>query len=370
LNAGRLSGIIILMQSDVWIYNFIFFILALILVSVFIPVVKKLSLNKGFVDKPGGRKKHEGEVPPIGGIIIFPVFIFLSLISGLVTSHYLFFYLALILLLLVGALDDLKTVRPRIKFAAHFVSAFIIVLLGGAELSQLGNVFGLGDFWLGFMAAPFSIIAVVLLINAINLMDGLDGLAGGKGFIALFWLFLCCLSIDPDSLKAIVILSGALFGFLIYNFRHPFREKASVFLGDAGSLALGLSLGWFSIYLGRGDDPAISPMTVAWILAIPIFDICGQFARRVREGRHPFDADNDHFHHHFVKIGLSVRRSTQLILLICFCFGGLGYLAHELEIPEYFMAYSWIALLLAHIYLSLNPNRYRAFISKLVKGNE
>ena len=110
-------------------------------------------------------------------------------------------------------------------------------------------------------------------------------------------------------------------------------------------------------------------MTAAWILAIPIFDICGQFARRLKEGRHPFDADNDHFHHHFVKVGLSVKHSTQLILLISFCFGGFGYLAHKMGVPEFIMAYIWIAFLFIHIYLSLHPKRYRSLISKLINSH-
>lgn len=303
-------------------------------------------------------------MPPVGGLVVFPVFMILGAFYGMDWEHYAAFYTALFLLLVIGALDDRYNVLPRFKFGAQFLAAFIIVLWGMAKLSHLGNIFGFGTFWLGFMAVPFSVIAAVLLINAVNLMDGLDGLAGGKGFIALFWLSVCAATgTDSTTLGAILILMGALAGFLVYNMRHPFRERATVFLGDGGSLTLGLTLAWFSIYLGRGEHPVIAPISIAWVLALPIFDICGQFARRISEGRHPFDADQDHFHHHFVKTGLSVGQSTAIILFIGFIFGAFGVLGSLFGLPDFILAYIWIALLLIHIYLSVKPERFRKLIA-------
>lgn len=330
-----------------------------------VPLARRFSIRAGFVDHPGGRKLHEGQVPPIGGLVIFPVFMIWGMLYGLHWAHYGPFYAGLALLLLVGVMDDRFNVKPRYKFGAQFVAAFIIVIWGTAQLSHLGNIFGTGRFGLGFMTIPFSVIAVVLLINAVNLMDGLDGLAGGKGCVALFWLAVCAVTggVSAGTTGAIVILMGALSGFLFYNMRHPFRDKAMVFLGDGGSLTLGLSLAWFSIYLGRGETPAIAPISIAWILALPIFDICGQFARRIGEGRHPFDADQDHFHHHFVKIGLSIGQSTMLLLAIGFVFGAIGVIGVKAGVPEFVLSYIWIALLLAHIYLSIKPERYRKFLA-------
>lgn len=346
----------------------IVFLLAPVLVAGLLPVVRAYALQSGFVDKPGGRKKHDGDIPPVGGLVVFPVFMLLGLFLDLGKDVYIAFYAALALLLIVGAIDDRAHVAASIRFITQFIAALLIVVVGGAKLSHLGDVFGTGTFWLGFMALPFSVIAVVLLINAINLMDGLDGLAGGKGFIALFWLVICCVAQDSQTAGLMVVLMGTLFGFLVYNIRHPFRERASVFLGDAGSLALGLSLAWFSIYLGRGQSPIVAPMTVAWILALPIFDICGQFARRLKEGRHPFDADHDHFHHHFINVGLSVKQSTTIVLVIGFLFGAAGAAGYFLHVPEYLMAYTWIALLLAHIYMSIKPERFRSVITALLKS--
>lgn len=370
MNAGRPSGIILFMfehVSPVFIDG-LFFLLAFGLVLFLVPPACRLSVKAGFVDLPGGRKQHEGQVPPVGGLVVFPVVMVLGWFYGLHWSHYGAFYAALALLLFVGALDDRFNVKPRYKFGAQFLAALIIVGPGTAQLSHLGDIFGTGLFALGFMAVPFSVIAVVLLVNAVNLMDGLDGLAGGKGFIALFWLAVCAVTggAAAGTTGAILILMGALAGFLFYNMRHPFRGRASVFLGDGGSLTLGLALAWFSIYLGKGSAPAVAPISVAWILALPIFDICGQFARRIAEGRHPFDADQDHFHHHFVKAGLSVGQSTAVILVIGFAFGAAGVIGIRAGVPEFVLAYIWIALLFAHIGLSMKPARYRKVIARLL----
>jgi UDP-N-acetylmuramyl pentapeptide phosphotransferase/UDP-N-acetylglucosamine-1-phosphate transferase len=84
-------------------------------------------------------------------------------------------------------------------------------------------------------------------------------------------------------------------------------------------------LAWFCIVLTQHAEPILVPISVAWIVALPVIDACGQFYRRVREGRHPFSADRGHFHHHFIHAGVPVGRSTAMILLLGFVLGGIGY---------------------------------------------
>ncbi|PJB70294.1 MAG: undecaprenyl/decaprenyl-phosphate alpha-N-acetylglucosaminyl 1-phosphate transferase [Alphaproteobacteria bacterium CG_4_9_14_3_um_filter_47_13] len=344
----------------------ILFLIAFGAVALLIPLLRIFAVRHGFVDKPGGRKKHKEGTPPIGGLVIFPVFMGLAALSGADWSRDSFFFMALALLLVVGALDDGKGVSARIKFCIQFVAAILVVIPGQAQIIVMGDLFGFGRFGLSFMAIPFSIIATVLLINAINLMDGLDGLAGGTGFVVLFWLALSCLIKGVAMpLLPVVILMGALGGFLFYNMRHPLRQKATVFLGDSGSLALGLSLAWFTITFASGEEAIIHPITVAWLLALPIFDTCGQFARRVSQGRHPFDADHDHFHHHFIYAGFPVGQATAVIVMISFVTGLIGVGGIWLGLPEAVLTYPWIALLLLHIYMSMRPHRFRRLVSKI-----
>lgn len=336
------------------------------IVLVVIPLACRWARIVRFVDKPGGRKEHGRPIPPIGGLIIFPVFMVGLCAAGFNPISHWPLYAALCTLLAVGAVDDLFHIPPWPKFAAQFIAAYLVTVPGGAELQHLGNLFGHGAFSLGFMSMPFTIIAVVLLINAINLMDGLDGLAGGKAFIMLFW-FMLAAALSGQFAAAIVVAPalGVIAGFLFYNMRHPLRKRASIFLGDAGSMGLGLIIAWYSIAFVQGPDPVMVPISVAWVLALPIIDSCGQFFRRVLEGRHPFSPDRGHFHHHVLAAGLSVGESTMLILGIGFLFGLIGYGGIWLGVPVWMLTYGWIALLFTHMALSKRPQVYIDFLKTL-----
>ena len=327
-------------------------------VLVAIPLLSGLATKMGFIDQPGGRKRHEHAIPPVGGLAVFPVFILMVIISGIQSSQ-LWFFAALILVLVTGVVDDRFTLPPWLKLTVQFIAAILLVVFGGLRIDELGDLFGSGMLRTGWMAIPFSIISIVLMINAINLIDGLDGLAGGLGFIITAWLAVCSFIAGNSAGESVtVVFAGALVGFLAYNLRHQYRERASVFLGNSGSLALGLTLAWLSIGLSQGDGAVIRPISVAWLLALPIYDICGQFARRISLGRHPFDPDRHHFHHHFLYAGLSDAQATAVILGISFIMGLVGIGAIWLGLPEYYLTYIWILILLMHIYLSMRPLRY------------
>jgi UDP-GlcNAc:undecaprenyl-phosphate GlcNAc-1-phosphate transferase len=347
-------------------YLMLFPILACVAVLLLVPPARKFALRIGYVDKPGGRKNHENPTPPIGGLVIVPVFIAVSLISGANVMVQWPFWLGLFAIMLVGVLDDRYAIAPRWKFVAQFFAAILIVCVGEANVEWLGNLLGFGTIYLGFMAKPFSIIATVLLINAINLIDGLDGLAGGKSLVAMFWMLVVCFIFDAGGAGlSLAIFMGALAGFLVFNMRHPFRERANIFLGDAGSMSLGLALAWYGMRLGHAG--VIAPITVAWILALPIMDTCAQFARRVSQGRHPFDADRNHFHHHFINAGVEVSRATAIITLIGFILGAIGVIGMVLHVPEPVLGWLWIVTILTHMYLSMRPHRFRRIVAAFMK---
>lgn len=341
-------------------------LLTVVFVVLIVPVGIKIAIASGFVDHPGGRKKHDIAVPPAGGLMIFPVFIIVSALMGFAGSLWPL-YCGMFVLLLAGGLDDKSHIAPRYKFIAQFVATFFIVLFGAARLTSLSDIFGFGPLGLALMSIPFSVIATVLLINAINLLDGLDGLAGGIGFVVFGWLGVAALVAGNDiALMQIVLLLAVLSGFLWFNLRHVFRSGAVVFLGDAGSLTLGLLIAWYTMSLGNGVRGIVEPISVAWLLALPIYDTCAQFARRIGEGRHPFDADHDHFHHQLLKIGLSPARATWFVLLICVVCGAIGIGSVWAGLPPFVLTYLWIAGLFAHMYLSYKPARYRAVLNKLL----
>ena len=271
----------------------------------------------------------------------------------------------MLLLLFIGAWDDRFHVQPRIKFGSQILAAVLVVYMGDTSLYSLGNLLGFGPIWLGPVADIFFVVAIVLLINALNLIDGLDGLAGGLGVVVLMFLLAAVYDFSRFFLP-LLVLAGALTGFLVFNFRHPWRDRANVFLGDAGSMALGLSLGWFCIQIAGTQDVSLKPISVAWFLALPIMDTCAQFARRVRQGRHPFDSDHNHFHHHFITAGFSPRMAV-LSILILVCAGSVfGYVGVLAGLPEYVLGWSWIILLFGHIFMSLRPKRFRRVLNSVV----
>ena len=338
-------------------------LIAFISVIVLVPLVRTPARLVGLVDRPGGRKKHQGTVPLTGGLCIFPVFMMVSLLAGGSLTALWPLFAALILVLVTGALDDRFQIGAWPRFAVHITAALLVVLAGGAQINSLGNLFGLGDFELGFMAIPFSLAAAALLINALNLIDGLDGLAGGTAFIMLFWLaFAGGIAAMPE----LAILMAAVAGFLVYNMRGPWRKKAAVFLGDAGSLSLGVVITWFAILLAKSPAVALEPISVAWILALPAFDICAQFYRRMREGRHPFDPDRGHFHYHFIEAGIPPGKAVFMILVVNFILGGFGVLAAKMGVPLLVLTTLWISCLLTHMAVSERPHLYVRLFKKLV----
>lgn len=345
----------------------IYALVSFILVLSAMPLARLIAIKAGFVDEPGGRKQHEAPVPPIGGLVVLPVFMLVALAGGFDIGALWPLFTGIFILLGVGALDDYAHVPAWPKFGLQFVAATLVVLAGDARVYQLGDMFGWGAIGLDFISIPFSIIAAVLLINAINLMDGLDGLSGGYTFIALLWFTLACMAggriVDAGTM---MILMGALGGFLFYNMRTPFRPRASVFLGDAGSMALGLCLAWFAMKITQ-EEPVrvIEPIAVAWIFALPIMDTCAQFYRRMRNGRHPFSPDRGHFHHHFIDAGFPAGQAVALILALVFVLGGLGYNTLLLGVAQPFLTILWIALLFTHMGVSYKPERYTRLLSKI-----
>lgn len=330
----------------------------------------KLARVLGVIDQPGGRKQHDRAVPPIGGLVVFPIFMVLALVAGADLHSYWSLYVGLIVLLVTGAIDDRHGLNAWLKFWIQVGVAVLVSVFGGASVQHLGKLgIGFNDdiLWTGWAAWPFTIAAVVLLINAVNLMDGLDGLASGMSAVMLGWMIVAAI-VGGDVGQALVVgvLVGALCGFLVFNMRNPWRRKASVFLGDAGSMCLGLALGWFAIHLAQWPGMPLAPVSVAWIIALPVFDACAQFYRRVREGRHPFSPDRGHFHHHFINAGLSVRVTTPIILGLVFVMGGFGYLGVVAGVPELLMLVLWGGALLAHMAISYRPARYVRLISTLV----
>jgi UDP-GlcNAc:undecaprenyl-phosphate GlcNAc-1-phosphate transferase len=167
--------------------------------------------------------------------------------------------------------------------------------------------------------------------------------------------------------------------------RSPWRKKASIFMGDAGSMSLGLMVGWYAIKLTLltqevhavpgetfnvlpWEGRILEPMAVAWVLAVPIWDECAQFYRRVREGHHPFWPDLGHFHHHFIRAGFLPCQTSLSIHFLVFLLGGFGVIGAMAGVPLPVLTIVWIIGILAHMAFSKNLENYTGVLKKLSKA--
>ncbi len=259
-------------------------------------------------------------------------------------------FAGLLILVLVGLLDDWNSLSVRSRFVAQIFAALLMTSWGGVIVEDLGNLFGGGSIHLQNWAIPFTVFSVIGIINALNMIDGADGLAGGVSLVAL-GLFGSVALIVGMVLHATLIftLAGAVLGFLMFNMRSPWRKQASIFMGGAGSMMLGFALVWFAVDLSR----IITPIAVVWIFAIPLMDTVSCMLRRTLKGRSPFSADREHLHHVIMRAGLSVSGTVWLIMLISFLLGLIGLAGWHYEVPEYVMFYTFM-LLFASYYFGMS----------------
>lgn len=341
-------------------------ILAFVLTVAALYVGRLLALRVGFADAPGGRKQHDDLVPPIGGLAIIPVFVGVSWLAGMDSIVPWPLAAGLGALLLMGAIDDARTIKPFVKFAIMLWTACFVVIFGEMQIGELGNLFGFGPVELGWISKGFTMLCLVLLMNAVNMMDGIDGLAGGFCALVAFWFMIVCLGAGGThgaDILTLSILLATLLGFLVFNMRAPWRKSATVFLGDAGSLCLGLLLGWFCIKISQGSGKLLEPVTVIWVIALPIMDAFALFLARSLRGKHPFAADRRHLHHRLMDIGLSPGQTTVVMLAVVAVMALTGFMAQVYGIPHVVLFGLWMILFIVHT-AGLTSSRGLAFFSR------
>ncbi len=312
------------------------FLFAVSLGMVIIPRILVISHKKRLYDVPDARKVHTMPVPRLGGLSFFPVILmsmFLVIgfrlyfwdvnVSGLsfnMLYEYLFLFVGMTLLYLVGVCDDLVGVGYRYKFAVQIAAAFLLVLSGN-WFDSFGGLFGIYSVpvWVG---VPFTVFIVVYITNAINLIDGIDGLASG----------LCCIALSVLSvifflrgqyvyaLLAICTL-GILMPFWCYNVFGNANRGHKLFMGDAGCLTLGYVISFLIIHMSVTNEvsPTLSNpyMVIAFsTVLVPLLDVIRVVLHRLREHKNPFLPDKNHFHHKLLRTGMRVRMVMVCIIAI------------------------------------------------------
>jgi UDP-GlcNAc:undecaprenyl-phosphate GlcNAc-1-phosphate transferase len=315
-------------------------------------VFSRLAIRVGLVDYPGRRKRHRGAIPLIGGPAIFAGLCFGALTIADTLYPYRALFAALAILLVAGLLDDLNDLTPGQKFLAQLIAGICMISWGGMTVAHLGNLFGYGPVALHGLAFPITVVCLLGLINAINMVDGADGLAAGLTLIAFGFLFasatLAGLTVTAQLLLTAIVV---LLAFWTMNMRFPWQPHGKVFMGDSGSMMLGLLLTWFSVEVAR-DGNGFPPITAVWFLAIPLLDMGVVILRRLGRRQSPFKAGRDHFHHVLIATGLTPAGAVLVILAQSILLGAAGYFAWRAGIPDHWMFYSFLALLAASYLLS------------------
>lgn len=329
------------------------------------PAMIVLCRQIGWMDRPTERKRHEGAVPIAGGLLI-AVSMFVSLMLVRPDAvHAVHFWAGAGMVAVVGFIDDRFPLRARYRFVAQCVATLVFVLTGDVMLSNLDGVFGPFALPIGAFAVPLTIVGIVGVTNAINLSDGLDGLAAGLAAIAAAFTLAAFLMIagDPshgraeaasEAAEVAAIAVGAMLSFLLFNLRAPWRSRASMFLGDGGSMAIGFLVGALLVYAsGAFGDHGLPPVTAVWFVAIPLIDTLGCMVRRVLAGVTPMTPDRRHLHHLLLELGLSPGRAVLLLHVVAIAFGLAGLAGWRLGVPQYLMLWSLVALFAVYVAASL-----------------
>ena len=325
-------------------------------------LLRPLCLKVGLVDHPDAvRKQHAAPTPLGGGLgILIGVLITSLLVPELRDGGFRSFLYALVPLLIVGLLDDIVETRALVRVIAQIVAAVLMAYEGGAVIRNLGELVAPGlPLVLHGWAVPFTLFCVVGVVNAINMSDGIDGLAGGVALVALGWFAVAgaMQGAVADTVLAVTFM-GAVAGFLVFNLRHPLRARASIFLGDLGSLMLGFVLVWLSIRLTQAEHGGLPAMAAVWVLGLPLLDALSIIVWRLTQKRSPLSADQDHLHYVLLRAGLSQGQTVGILLLVAWLFGAIGIGAWRYGVPESVLFYG--ALSVYAVYLVVMTRVWKA----------
>lgn len=305
-------------------YFFLFFI-SYVMVGLLTPVMRKIALSRGVLDRPNSaHKSHKNPVPYLGGVAIITGVVVVSYIA-LISKEFTWsnFWLATsvlgpaVVMGLVGIWDDLKSLNPLPRFIGQSIAGLVVAVVLILN-DNIGNPTGIIA-----LDIAITVLWIVGICNSINFFDNLDG--GAAGTVAITAISLTYLAITGDQyfIAALsIVVAGSTLGFLIWN-----RAPARIYMGDAGALFLGLLIAILTIRFKPSTDNPISSFAVPiLLLAIPILDTTVAVFSRLRRKVSPFQGGKDHLSHRLIRYGLSRKISAITLWLLSALYGLLAVL--------------------------------------------
>ncbi|WP_324307116.1 MraY family glycosyltransferase [Thermomonas sp.] len=347
--------------------DFVSGVMSLLVTTLVLWVLQPLARRLNLLDHPYGRKDHANPTPVTGGVAIFIGCAVAFVWSQTSTPSTQAFLAAAGVVVAMGVYDDMRDMRWYTRILIQAFAALIIIFWGGVRVEQLGPAFGLESLPLGWLSVPFTVFATIGIINAMNMIDGADGQAGLLGLAALVMLLAASVYAGNIVLASrLSVLCGALAAFLAWNMRLPWRPRAKVFLGNAGSALLGLIIAWVSFRLTQNPGHPVNPVLALWLLPVPIMDCLVVSVRRLREGRSPFAAGRDHIHHILQDAGFGPTRAAVHLTWFSFICGmSVALLIRTHKVPYPVLLLGFFVLCMAWYGLSYDRPRAVALLHRL-----
>lgn len=337
-----------------------------------IPVIIFVAKSKKLYDVPDARKIHDAPIPSLGGLGIFAGFIMagLTIIPFSVSPDFQYFFAASFVIFFLGLKDDILDITPIKKFIGQVGAAFLIIYKGNIQIQSMHGFLGIEQLPPMF-SIIFTYLTIIVIINSFNLIDGVDGLAASLALMSVTIFGTYFYLVD---MQAYAILSfataGSLVAFLIFNF-----QPAKVFMGDTGSLLLGLINAILVIkFINVANMPnvkipvAAAPAVGFAILLVPLLDTLRVFGIRLGHRRSPFSPDRNHIHHILLDRGLSHRTITITLVGVNLVFIAGVYLLRGFDC-------TWLILGIFAIFFSVigtlyySRRRRNVFFAKTVQEN-
>lgn len=326
-------------------------IIAFLVALIVFPYALKLAERYNIVDNPDARKLQRVPIPLLGGVVVF-----CGVLAG-ISCYYAFqvapqFPLGLfgmLLMLVIGTWDDMRNLSVVIRFAIEIITILGLIMFAHASIDTLHGLWGVYEMPTA-VTYILSVIAGVGIINAINLIDGIDGYSSGYGiFACACFALLFCYNGKPATMMIALVTAASLLPFFLHN---VFGKKTKMFIGDGGTLMLGvlMTMFVFSAITSRSKcmlldrlDFSVIAYTLA-VLCIPVFDTLRVMMARITRGKSPFSPDKTHLHHLFIDMGFSHLGAAFTIIALNAGVVWLWYLVYKLGAPMDIQIYVVVAL--------------------------
>ena len=325
--------------------SYVLAIISIIISVILTPIIKKFAIKIKAIDIPkDNRRIHKKPIPLLGGLSIYFSFIITIILkTGQMSKSELGIVIGATIIVIGGFLDDKFDIKPWKKLMFQIASAVCLIVYG-VRITLITNPISSHELYvnIGILSIPLTIIWVVGITNALNLIDGLDGLAAGVAFISALTIFIIAvLNNRVEASTLTIILSGAILGFLPYNF-----NPASIFMGDTGAQLLGFLLAAISIEGAIKSAAAFAIAVPILALGIPIYDTLFAMIRRKLNGKPIMQADKGHLHHRLLDMGLTQKQAVVIMYLISAVLGSFAIIAMQMSTQRSYFLLAMVMIVL------------------------